>query len=430
MDSHIFKSPAYVRSRWAYTLECAFEYFVALLVGDAFLANLLSYMGIDDAAIGVISSLISLAFLFQLAAIFVVQRITDIKKVAIPVHCIGQMFFLLLYLLPFCNLPAPLRTVAVIACVMLGYFGNYMVVSLIFKWGNSYIDPLTRANFAATKEMISLLAGTVVTLCVGWVVDAFAAAGDITGGFLFIAAMMLLINLCDFICLMLIKNQTHKRPAKGEVVPFWQVVRILVSNKSFVCVVLLGSMINAATYMTIGFMGIYKTKDLLLTVGTVQLINIGGCLARFALSKPIARYSDKRSYAKGIKLGMTVALLAYIINVFVAPETWWLVIIFTLIYHISCAGTGQNMMNIIYSYVDSRYFVEASAIKNSVSGLCGFGASLLGGVILDAVQKNGNQIFGISLYGQQLLSAISALILLVGILFVSRVLEKRPIIAK
>ena len=59
MDSSKFNSPVYVRSRRAYTLECAFEYFVALMVADAFLANLLSHMGIEDAVVGIISSLIT-----------------------------------------------------------------------------------------------------------------------------------------------------------------------------------------------------------------------------------------------------------------------------------------------------------------------------------------------------------------------------------
>jgi putative copper export protein len=65
-----------------------------------------------------------------------------------------------------------------------------------------------------------------------------------------------------------------------------------------------------------------------------------------------------------------------------------------------------------------------------VSRLCDFGDSVLGGVILNAVQINGNQIFGVPVYGQQLLSGISALILLIAIAFVSRALEKRQIVAK
>ena len=94
------------------------------------------------------------------------------------------------------------------------------------------------------------------------------------------------------------------------------------------------------------------------------------------------------------------------------------------------AGIHQNLNNITYSYVDSKYFVQASAIKNSIGGLCGFGASMLGSRILDAVQKNGNTLFGITVYGQQILSAISLAIVLMGIVFVNLVMEKQKIIAK
>ena len=182
--------------------------------------------------------------------------------------------------------------------------------------------------------------------------------------------------------------------------------------------------------MTAGFMGTYKTKELLLSVGTVQIVNISACLLRACFSKPIARYSDKRSYARGIKLGMIIAATGYLINIFTTPALWWLVIAYTVIYNVSCAGTSQNLNNLAYSYVEGKYFVQASAIKFSISGLCGFGASMLGSRILDAVQKNGNTAFGITVYGQQILSAISLAILLFGIAFVSFVMEKQKIIAK
>ena len=57
-------------------------------------------------------------------------------------------------------------------------------------------------------------------------------------------------------------------------------------------------------------------------------------------------------------------------------------------------------------------------------------ASMLGSRILSAVQSSGNTFLGISLYGQQLLSAISLVIVIVAILFVKFVLEKQKIIAK
>ncbi|MBQ7322041.1 MAG: hypothetical protein IJW99_08085 [Clostridia bacterium] len=429
-DQMIFDTPAYKRSRWAYTIECAFEYFISLMVADAFLATLLTAMGLSDAVIGVISSLISLAFLFQLFSILVVPHIHSVKLVAIPVHCISQLFFLVLYLLPFLNIPQQLRTAVVVGCLLIAYFGNYLVTSVIFNWGNSYVNPVGRANFAATKEIISLISGVIVSLTMGWTFDSFVANGNINGGFLFIAVMILLMNIGDFVCLMLMKNRKTEKKADEKAEPFWRVVRMLFANKSFVCTVVLHALWSISVYMTIGFMGTYKTKELMLSVGAVQIINIVACLARALISKPIAHYADKRSYAKGIELGMMIAAVGYLINIFTTPNLWWLVILYTVLYHVACAGTSQNMMNMVYSYVDSKYFVQASAIKYSVSGLCGFGASMLGSRILGAVQAGGNTFMGISLYGQQLLSVISLIIVIVDILFVKFVLEKRKIIAK
>ena len=430
MTEPIFDTLTYKRSRRAYILECAFEYFVALMVADAFLATLLSHLGLDDAVIGVISSLISLAFLFQLCSIFVVQHIRNIKLVAIPVHCISQMFFLVLYLLPCFDIPKQLRVAVVVGCLLIAYFGNYLVTSVIFNWGNSYVEPSGRANFAATKEIVSLISGVAVSLSMGWAIDRFIESGNIEGGFLFTAAMMLIFTVGDFICLMCMKNQKTEKKPKERTEPFTKVMRTLFANKGFCCAIVVHCIWTVSVYMTVGFMGTYKTKELLLSVGVVQIINIAACLIRAFFSKPIAHYSDKRSYAQGIKLGMAIAAVGYLINIFTTPSLRWLVVLYTVIYNVSCAGTSQNLINLTYNYVDRKYFAQASAIKYSISGLCGFAASMLGSRILDAVQKNGNTVFGVTVYGQQILSAISLAIVLFGILFVKFVMEKQKIIAK
>ena len=54
-----FNSIEYKRSRNAYMAQCTVEYFVSLLVTDAFLAKLLSSIGISDMIIGIISSFIT-----------------------------------------------------------------------------------------------------------------------------------------------------------------------------------------------------------------------------------------------------------------------------------------------------------------------------------------------------------------------------------
>ena len=166
-----FQSPEYRRSRAAYMTQCTVYYFVTLLVTDAFLAKLLGSIGIKDSLIGIISSFISMSFVIQLLAIFIVRLEISTKKLVILSDTIGIFFFMLLYLIPFIPISAQLKTVLVILSVVCAYAGNYLISSICYKWGNSFVDPTKRASYSATKEMISLVSGMVFTAVIGYVID-------------------------------------------------------------------------------------------------------------------------------------------------------------------------------------------------------------------------------------------------------------------
>ena len=424
-NEQAYDSKAYKRSRNAYRMECTFEYFVSLLVADAFLAKLLSSLGMSDALIGIISSLVSLAFLFQLFSVFVVDRITNTKRFAILFHSVSQLFFMSLYLLPFLPFAEKYKHVLVVVCILLAYFGNYFVTSVIFKWGNSFVDPHKRGAFSAGKEMISLASGIAMTLILGHIMDSFEEANNLKGGFLFAAIAILIFSACDFLCLMLIKNDTKVPAEQRKKLPLSDVMRHTLGNRNFRSVIYLTVLWNVASYITVGFLGIYRVGELTFAVGTVQIINMIGNAGRFAVSRPFGKFSDKYSYAKGAELALLLAIIAFTFSAFTTPSTRWLIVGYTLFHSLCMAGWNANMMNITYNYVESDYFVQASAIKNSIGGICGFGASLLESRILTAVQNNGNTVFGIPMYGQQLLSALSVVLLIVCLLFTHFVISKQ-----
>lgn len=424
---NVYDSAEYKRSRRAYSLECAFEYFVSLLVTDAFLASLLSHIGLDDSLIGLITSFISVAFLFQLFSVFVVRRITNTKRFTVTFHTASNLLFMCLYLIPFLPFAKQYKEILVIICILAAYFGNYLVTSMIYKWGNSYVDPTKRGVFSAGKEMISLMSGMIVTVLIGYAMDFFDKNENSEGGFVFAAVAILIFSTCDFICLMLIKKDVTPKEEKRETVPMSEIVKNTLGNRAFCNVIILTCLWDIARYTTIGFLGTYRIGELAFTMGATQIINLAGNLGRFALSRPFGAYSDKHSYASGIKLALTIAAVAFGINVFTAPESRYLIIAYTLLFNISTAGTQQNLFNITYSYVDSKYFVEASAIKNSIGGLCGFGASALAGVLLSHIQESGNMLFGIPVYGQQVLSLISFIIIAITVIFTHTVIEKQKV---
>lgn len=427
MNSIDFLSKEYKRSRTSYMVQCTIEYFVSLIVADAFLAKLLTHIGVSDALIGVISSFVSLAFLFQLLSLSLVRVMKNTKKTVIFFDSLSQIFFMLVYFVPFVPVSSLAKTVIVVACLLVAYVFKYLVIGIYYKWANSFVSPDKRGVFSATKEMISLISGIVYTLAIGYVVDGFTKGNNIEGSFLFLGITLLVLNVINFITLMLIaKDKTDVEP-KSDKTSFKQVVAKTFGNRNFVNIIILTVLYDVGRYASVGFMGVYKTKDLLFSVGAVQIINNIACFARFGVSRPFGKFSDKTSYATGINLALIIAALSFGINVFTTPSTRWLIIVFTLLNTVSIAGLNQNLYNVCYSYVESDYIVQAMAIKNSIGGIAGFITSLCAAKIVDYIQSNGNMIFGISMYAQQFLSAISFVILSVAAIFCYKVVRKQSV---
>lgn len=421
-----FESKEYKRSRGMYVAQCTLEYFVTLLVADAYLAKLMTHVGISDAVAGIISSCVTFAFLFQLLSIFLARKIKNTKKTVIIFHTVSQAAYFALYLVPFMPFSTGIKTAIIAGGILFGHIGNYLVASILFKWANSFVEPLKRGIFSANKEMVSLITGILFTLGLGWIIDKYEAVGNITGGFIFISISIFVLTVLNFITLMGIKNDKEEKEEE-KYVPMKEVMKNTLGNKNYLNIILLMIMWDVARYLTVGFLGTFKTKDLLLTVGMVQVINMIANLGRFFISKPFGKYSDKHSYASGIKLAFIIAAVGFFANIFTTNATWWCIIIYSIMYNVSMAGSNQNLFNITYSYVKAEHFVAAMAIKNSIGGLFGFAASLVGSRILAFVQANGNTFMGIPMYGQQLLSAISFIIILIAIAFIHFVIEKQKV---
>ena len=156
-----FDTKEYRRSRGAYKAQCTFEYFISILAADAFLAKLLKDIGVSDAATGVISSLVSFSFLFQFLTLAFADRLTKVKKPVMAFDTVSQLLFMSIYFVPFLPLSVKAKTALVTAVLLAAYFCLYVILSVCYKWGNSFVEPGRRGRYSATKEMISLLFGVV-----------------------------------------------------------------------------------------------------------------------------------------------------------------------------------------------------------------------------------------------------------------------------
>ena len=426
----IYSSKQYKISRIAYMAHAAFNYFVSLVVTDVFLSNLLKHMGISDSLVGIIASFVQVAFLFQLLSILVVRKLKSVKTFSIALVTTSQLLFALLYMLPSAPIGQDIKVVVTMICILTSYIANQLVAGMIYNWAFSYVNPNQRGVFSAKNEICSLSGGVVFAYLMGLVVDYYESIGDAYGGFTILACTILGLSVISFISLALIKNDKNTKKTDNYQVSFKDVLKNTFGNKGFLSVMIVGIMYQIGMGITGGFLGTFKTIDLAISISMVQIMNNAGCVLRACLSIPFGKFSDKYSYATGMKLGFTICVVAYLLLAFATPKTWWLMIVFTLLLYVSYAGTVANSNNIIYSCVDRKYVVQAFAIKNSVSGVGNFCAAIIGGKILANIQAGGNMVFGHYIYGQQILSVISAVILLLCVLYIHFVIEKQQLKVK
>lgn len=417
MDS-IFNSKDYKQSRAFYSAQCMFEYFISILAADAFLAKLLKDIGLSDALTGVLSSLISFTFLFKLFSIPLAGKMKTVKKPVIALDTVSQLLFASMYAVPFLPMSVSAKAVIITAIILLAYLTLYLNTSIAYKWGNSFVSPDKRGSFSATKEMISLMAGVFFTLGAGFVVDSFESKGNLHGAFKFLAVAMIVICGFNFLCFGFMKEKPLSESGAEQSVR--EIVNQTFRNKKFRNAMILTWLTEFARYMTVGFMGTYKTIDLGFSVSQIQIMNVAACMGRFAISKPIGRYSDKIGFAKGYFLGNIMTLLAFVIGIFTAGKTRWLILPFTMLLQMSYAGTNQNTFNMAYSYVDEKYILSAMAVNDSVRGIFGFLASFIGSAVLSSVQAGSSAV-----KGQQILCAVSAILTAAALIFNSRVVSKQ-----
>ncbi len=426
MDNINYDSKEAKTSRGGYVWFCMFEYFISILVTDAFLAKLLKSTGMSDSLAGIISSFVSFAFLFQLLSIFILKRKVNAKVLCMTFETISQLCFTFLYIVPFLPVSNNTKSLLVVAAIMVAYAFKYVESSIFFNWTNRYVDPMHRGSFSAVKEIISLAGGIVFSFVMGFITDKFYENGNEVGAFVFIAISIFVLAAINFYCLFKIKNCSINSTRSAKV-SMGVVLKKTLFNKKFAPVIIATSLFSFGTYITTGFLGVYKTEDLLISLSVVSIITGIASVGRMLLSKPFGKYSDKKTYAKGLELGYLIIAVSFVALVFTAPDTWWLIIVFTVLYSVGCAGVVQNTNNIAYSYVEAEFISQAMAFRSAISGIVGFLGALLGAKILETVQANGNMIFGIHVYGQQVMGVLSLVCVAVSIAIIHFVIAKNKV---
>ncbi|MBQ8432176.1 MAG: MFS transporter [Clostridia bacterium] len=408
--------------RLMYILEAAFEYFISLLMIGAYIAKVATTIGLSDSTTGILTSLVSLGLAFQIVAIFLAGK-RPVKRWVSLLHITNQLCFSLVYFVPFLEVSKSVRIALFILFLMVGHILNNVVNSPKTKWFMDFVDDKKRGSFTATKEIVSLIGGMLFTFFVSAVIDHFEARDDLYHAFLFCGIGIFVLMLLHTATLLLTKEKETELPPKSS---FGSMLGDLLKNKKLLRSILIIALWNVANYVTTPFLGTYQIKELGFSMVFVSLLSVLYSVSRALISKPIGRYGDKTSFLKMFQVCFSFMALAFGLNVFTTPENGqWMFPLYYLLYALGAAGITSGEINLIYECVDHDHRVGALALKSSLSGVLGFVTTLAVSPLVTYVQSNGNRFLGIPLYAQQLLSAITTLILIGLLIYIHRLIKKQ-----
>lgn len=411
----------YKTSRILYILEAAFEYFISLLVTGAYLAKVTSAIGMSDTLTGILTSFVSLGCGFQIIAIFVANK-RSVKPFVTILHSLNQLFFALIYLVPFISLTAVQKTVLFVAFLLSGHIINNVVNAPKINWFMSLVDDNKRGRFTANKEIVSLIGGMVFSLAMSKIIDNFEASGNINGAFTICGFSIFVLMLLHSATLIFSKEKQKEELEKENT---FRVLGELFKDKNLFKVIFLSVLWNVAHYASMPFYGSYQIKELGFSMTFVSILSIAYAVVRSLFSKPLGKYADKHSFANMLNICFVIMLIAFCINVFTVPNNGKVFYtVYYMLYAVGMAGINSATINLIYDYVEKERRTSALAINGTLSGFAGFFTTLLVSPLVSYIQSNGNNFLGVSIYAQQVVSVISVILLILILLYLNIVIKK------
>ena len=407
-------------SRLLYIVEAALEYFFAIAVGTVYLAKITEHIGIPDSITGVLTAFVSLGCGFQIIALFLAHK-KPVKKWVTVFQVISQLLFSVMYFVPTLPISKAWQTALLICAMLLAQILHNAINSPKINWLMSLVEEGKRGRFTANKEIVSLLGGMAFSFALGQIMDSFSENGEISVGFIVCGVILLFLTGLHTLTLVFSKEKPYGEVKKFNVKETFS----LFKNKTVLKVIGVFILWNIASYITTSFMGAYQVKDLGFNTGFASVIIIIGSFARAIVSRPIGRFADKYSFCKMLYICFGIEALAFLTAIFISPSNGKVMyIVYYALYCIGCAGINSSIINLIYDYVDNDKRTGALALVNTASGVAGFLATLTVSPLVSYIQENGNSIFGMNIYAQQLLSVFSLIIVGVIILYLLLVVSK------
>lgn len=432
----------YEKSRRRYIVGDAAAQTIVQLAGGTFLVSLMLSVGFSDAQAGVFTSIASLAALFQLFTMRMVNHLTK-RKLFICLMTVQKLYLAFIFFIPLLPVPDSSRQLLAIA----GYFVAQVCAQIgtpaTQDWIASLVPARLRGNYFSRKDAVCVFVTVTMMLLSGVVMDATAGERQ-NMGFLLNGSMILilvLLNAWAFSCM--------KEPRQGELNDAGKEIhgklrakypkREVVSNGSLITEIkeafgsadfrmafTLTLLWQTSFYCASPFNTSYQLGELGMPFTFIMVIGFLGNMLRIAITPLMGKLGDKHGMAFLYKYSLVGILLYFIFFALADPANAYpMVILGTVCSALGWSFAGIGLFGVQLELLDEKKRDLQLSILLALSGAYGFLVSFVSGCLLDFLQRTLILLPGKRLYAQQFTNLLGAFFLLVTIFYLKYRVQKR-----
>lgn len=432
-------------SRIYYTTADSAAQTIVQLAGGTFLAALMSDSGISDANIGVITSLTSLAALIQLFLINFFKRIKKYKFL-VTITSLQRILFAGLYFIPLLMTSDTFKAFLIVLLYFVGQVFVQIGTPASQDWIASLVPSRLRGKYFSIKDSVAVFVVSSLMLICGIILDYFKKV-NLHIGFIIIGIIIFLLTVINVIGLSLMKEpklsylnedgkEMHGRLAKRakENIPVEQSQSILSEiseafhDRRFRKAFTTQCLYTLAFYICTPFNASYQINDLKLPYTFLMFISFIFNLYRIYIMPRLGRLADKYGMGRLLRYTLLALGLNFLTVAFTIPiNAYPLTVLASFLSSTAWAFVGIGLFGIQLDFYRSDKRMIWLTLTSSVAGLLGFLTSIVGGILLDMLQKANLQLLGQKLYAQQILNLIGFLIILCTAVYIRFKIETEKI---
>ncbi len=432
-------------SRIYYTTADSAAQTIVQLAGGTFLATLMSDSGITDANIGIITSLVSFAALTQL---FLINYFKKIKKYKflVTITSLQRILFAALYFVPLLMISDTIKAILIVLLYFVGQVFVQIGTPASQDWIASLVPSRLRGKYFSIKDSVAVFVVSSLMLLCGIILDYFKKV-NLHTGFILIGIIIFLLTLINVIALSLMKEpklsfvnkegkEMHGRLAKkakeknsgqnGQSIP--SEIREAFQDRRFKKAFTTQCLFTLAFYICVPFNASYQINDLKLPYTFLMVIGFIFNLYRIYIMPRLGRMADKYGMGRMLRYTLLALGLNFLTVAFTLPSIAYpMTVLATFFSSTAWAFVGIGLFGIQLDFYRSDKRMIWLTLTSSVAGLLGFLTSIIGGTLLDMLQKADLQLFGQKLYAQQILNLLGFLILLCAVIYIRLQIETEKI---